>query len=167
MSSAIKYGKGRLLVVSFILIAALSFLEARADDLRMEDVAQDLICQCGCNKVLSVCEMQGWAVPAKELIQEKIDGGLSKEEIVAYFVEQYGPKILAAPPKEGFNLTAWTVPFILIGAGAALIVFLLRIWVKGQPVQDEEGRLPPEGMTEEEVSKYKKELEEELKSWKY
>ncbi|MFQ5904890.1 MAG: cytochrome c-type biogenesis protein CcmH [Candidatus Binatia bacterium] len=162
-----KCGKGRLLLMGFILLAALASLEVEAGDLRMEEVAKDLTCQCGCNKVLSVCEMQGWAVPAKELIQEKIDGGLSKEEIVAYFVEQYGHKILAAPPKEGFNLTAWVVPFVLMGVGATLIVFLLKVWVKRQLVHGDEERLPLEGMTAEEASRYKKELETELRSWKY
>jgi cytochrome c-type biogenesis protein CcmH len=154
------------LLTGFILLAVLFPVKAKADSLKMGDVAKELICQCGCNNVLSVCEMQGWAVPAKELIQTKIDAGLSKEEIVEYFVEQYGPKILAAPPKEGFNLAAWMIPFAIIGAGAILVVFLLKVWVKRQSARGEDAGLPLEEMTEEEVSRYKKELESELDSWK-
>lgn len=95
-----------------------------------ENVQRRLICQCGCNKVLAVCEMQGWAVPAKELIAKKAAQGLSADTIVQYFVDEYGVKILAAPPKRGFFLTAWLTPFTAILLGGIAIVVLLRQWAR-------------------------------------
>lgn len=167
MNTFFELGKGRYILVALMLLAASLSVTAEAGALKMGDVAKELICQCGCNNVLGVCEMTGWAVPAKELIQEKIDQGLNKEQVLAYFVEEYGTKILAAPPKKGFNLIAWIMPFAVIGAGAILILLLLRVWTReyGTGREDEPG--PLEGMTEEEVTKYKKAMRDEIKSWKY
>lgn len=167
MNTFFELGKGRYILVALMLMAASLSVTAEAGALKMGDVAKELICQCGCNNVLGVCEMTGWAVPAKELIQEKIDQGLNKEQVLAYFVEEYGTKILAAPPKKGFNLIAWIMPFAVIGAGAILILLLLRVWTgaNGTGREDEPG--PLEGMTEEEVTKYKKAMRDEIKSWKY
>jgi len=33
-----------------------------------------------------------------------------------------------APVKSGFNLLGYTVPFIALGAGAAVVAFLMRRW---------------------------------------
>ncbi len=167
MSSAINVRKIALLLSGFLLLGLYLAPHAEAEELRMGDVASGLICQCGCNNVLSVCEMQGWAVPAKALIQERINQGWSKEEIISYFVEQYGPKILAAPPKEGFNITAWVMPFVLIGAGAALILLLLRTWVKRERFREGMEHQSLAEMNEEETSKYREKLKSELDSWKY
>ena len=95
-----------------------------------EEVQRRLICQCGCNKVLFVCEMQGWAVPAKALIASKAAQGQSADAIVQYFVDEYGVKILAAPPKSGFFLTAWLTPFTAILLGGIAILVLLRQWAR-------------------------------------
>ncbi len=43
-------------------------------------------------------------------ITELIGQGQNKDQIIAYFVGQYGEKMLAAPAKKGFNLVAWVVP---------------------------------------------------------
>lgn len=167
MSRSIALGQLRYILVGLMLFAALLSVRAEANTLRMEDVANELICQCGCNNVLGVCEMTGWAIPAKELIQEKIDQGLSKAQVIAYFVEEYGTKILAAPPKKGFNLTAWVTPFVMIGAGAILILILLRIWIRSYRGQSGDEPGPLVGMTEEEKNKYKTAMQNEIKAWKY
>ncbi|MFQ6110510.1 MAG: cytochrome c-type biogenesis protein CcmH [Nitrospinota bacterium] len=95
----------------------------------VSDVARELICQCGCNKVLDVCEMSGWAKPHKELIQERLLNGQTKAEIISFFVEQYGEKVLAAPTKKGFNLSAWITPFAALIAGGTGLFYLIRRWL--------------------------------------
>jgi cytochrome c-type biogenesis protein CcmH len=61
----------------------------------------------------------------KAEIQKKIDSGMTESQIVDSFVAEYGQTVLSAPPKAGFNLTAWLLPFLafLIG-GAVLFAFL-------------------------------------------
>jgi cytochrome c-type biogenesis protein CcmH len=48
--------------------------------------------------------------------------------VKAYFVEKYGLWILLAPPREGFNLLVWVVPFVGLAAGLALVLLLVRRW---------------------------------------
>ncbi|MBI2881554.1 MAG: cytochrome c-type biogenesis protein CcmH [Candidatus Tectomicrobia bacterium] len=131
--------------------------------LTLEEVARDLICLCGCGKVLSVCEMEGWAVPAKALIVEMIGQGKDKDAIVAYFVEQYGEKVLAAPTKRGFNLTAWILPFFAIVAGGAGILAMLRRWKRASTGEGTEESAPPTARSDEmEEKAFAERLEREM-----
>ena len=61
-------------------------------------------------------------------IRERIAAGDSEDEIEQALVAQFGEAVLAAPPKEGFNLLAWVLPL----AGGALAVgglgVALRRW---------------------------------------
>lgn len=95
----------------------------------VEDVAGQLICLCGCNKMLNVCDMQT-AQEMKDIIATKLDEGLDKSEIVDYMTNTYGEQVLAAPTKRGFNLTAWLAPFALLGAGAGFLWLLVHLWVR-------------------------------------
>ncbi|TET45971.1 hypothetical protein E3J59_03405, partial [Candidatus Aerophobetes bacterium] len=80
-----------LLLLSFPLSGFVLAISASA--LTVDDVARDLICTCGCGKMLDVCEMES-AKQMKELIGEKIAQGETKDQIIGYFVAQYGEKIL-------------------------------------------------------------------------
>lgn len=123
-----KYKRASILLFAgagLLLLVAGNAMGATIED----EVAHRIICQCGCGKVLAICEMEGWAVPAKALIARKAAQGISADEIVQYFVDQYGEKILAAPPKSGFFLTVWVAPFAMLILGGGLIIGLIRHWV--------------------------------------
>src|SRR3990172_7829939 len=64
------------------------------------EIADSLMCQCGCNKMLSICDMQGChsATPMRAEVKEKLAAGQSKEAILAGFVDRYGLVALSAPP---------------------------------------------------------------------
>ncbi len=64
----------------------------------------------------------------KAKIQQMINDGKTKPEILKTFVSQYGQKILAAPPKEGFNLSVWVLPFAALAVAAVMLYFLLKSW---------------------------------------
>jgi len=97
----------------------------------VEEVAGQLICLCGCNKMLNVCDMQT-AKEMKDIIATKLGEGLTKSEIVDYMTNTYGEQVLAAPTKRGFNLTAWLAPFALLGLGAGFLSLVVRLWVRRQ-----------------------------------
>jgi cytochrome c-type biogenesis protein CcmH len=61
-------------------------------------------------------------------IRERIAAGDSESEISAALVAQFGEEVLAAPPKEGFNLLAWVLP--LAGGAVAIgaLAVALRRW---------------------------------------
>lgn len=61
----------------------------------------------------------------ERLIQRRIDAGDTRTEIERRLVAEYGPGILAAPPKRGWTLLAWLLPLVgivvaalAVGAGA-------------------------------------------------
>ncbi len=54
----------------------------------------------------------------KQIIREQLAAGATEAEIKADLVDQFGPGVLAEPPKSGFDLLAWVVPLGLLGAGA-------------------------------------------------
>ncbi len=91
----------------------------------VSEVTRGLMCTCGCTMVLYSCQC-GTADEMQEEIREMLNVGLSKEDILARYVDQYGKTMLAAPPKEGFHLSAWIVPFAALGGAVIVVVLLLR-----------------------------------------
>ena len=62
----------------------------------------------------------------KQLIAGWIREGKSEREIKAILVANYGPSILASPPRKGFDLLVWVLP--PVGLVAAAIVLGLLAW---------------------------------------
>lgn len=129
-------------------------------DFTANDIARELICTCGCGKMLNVCEMES-AKQMKELIGEKMAQGETKDQIIAYFVAQYGEKVLAAPTKKGFNLIAWITPLVAIAIGAGIIYLVIAKWVlQGKIRQKLVRKTHPPEIEDKYSQKLKKELEE-------
>lgn len=86
----------------------------------VRDVTAELMCTCGCTMIVSTCDCE-LAAQMTKLVADQINEGKSKDQILQYLVDKYGEKVLAAPTKEGFNLTAWTLPFLALGGGAGVV----------------------------------------------
>src|SRR6266511_1585202 len=56
------------------------------------------------------------AARVRAFVGRRCRAGDTKDEIKSKLVDQFGPSILAAPPKHGFDLLAWVLP--LLGATA-------------------------------------------------
>ena len=61
----------------------------------------------------------------RALIQQKLDQGQSRQQIMDYFVNAYGITILRQPPKHGFSLALWWIPVVAVIAGAGILVSFL------------------------------------------
>jgi cytochrome c-type biogenesis protein CcmH len=59
--------------------------------------------------------------------------GWSKARVESALVAQFGPQVLAAPPRSGFGLVAWIAPIAAVIAGAILAVWLARRWLRRRP----------------------------------
>ena len=79
------------------------------------------------------------------IIRERLAAGDSPEQVKAYFVEKYGLWILLAPPRQGFNLLVWVVPFVALGAGLVLVLLLVRRWSR-RPAEAGPGPVPDAAM---------------------
>ncbi|HWN55310.1 MAG TPA: cytochrome c-type biogenesis protein [Methylomirabilota bacterium] len=97
------------------------------DERVVHDVAAQLRCVVCQN--LSVADSPSeTANQMRQIIRERLAAGESPEQVRAYFVQKYGQWILLSPPKEGFNLLVWVVPFVGLGAGLVLVAVVLRRW---------------------------------------
>jgi cytochrome c-type biogenesis protein CcmH len=95
----------------------------------VETIASQLICLCGCGKLLNACEMDT-ARQMRSVISDKLEAGWDGPRIISFMTETYGERVLAAPTKRGFNLTAWVTPFALILAGGVLILIVIGSWTR-------------------------------------
>ena len=95
-----------------------------------QEIEESLTCQCGCGLTVHSCNhlQCGSALPLRQEIREQMALGLDKEQILAHFQQRYGEKILSSPTTHGFNLTAWTTPFVALAAGTLFVVVTLRRW---------------------------------------
>ena len=153
--------KGKLSII--LLIVLLSFSPARADAATVGDISKQLICQCGCNMVLLNCSHAECMVrdAMTTLIGQKLAQGQSEAEIIQFFVAQYGEQVLAAPPKRGFNLVAWVLPFVAILGGGGVIYIALRVWVR----RGRQSQTSAMAEAEEGDEEYRRQLEQELEEF--
>lgn len=154
---------GALIGLALLLLPAASALAA---DPAVDAVAQELICQCGCTMIVKDCTCTT-ADQTRTLIRQKLDQGQSKDQILQYFVSQYGEKTLAAPSKSGFNLTAWILPFVGIVVAGGIIYFVISRWViKGRRQEESEASMAQPGETaDQEYLDYQERLKKELEQF--
>jgi cytochrome c-type biogenesis protein CcmH len=87
------------------------------------------------------------ALRMKAFIRARIAAGDTKSEIKAQLVDQFGPTVLAVPPRKGFDWIAWLLPLAGLCAGAIVVGALAWRWSRrgGEPPGADGGRpLDPE-----------------------
>ena len=126
---------------------------ASVSDDAVNAIAKGMYCPVCENVPLDVCGTQAchqW----RELIRLRLAEGWTQQEIENYFVEQYGDRVLAEPPREGLNWLVYLAPPLLILGGALLVWQVMRSWQRPA-----EQALPPAPPVDDE---YARRLEEEL-----
>lgn len=95
------------------------------------DVATSL--RCPTCTGLSVLESDArFSQQIKEIVLEQVEAGKSKDQILQYFTERYGPWILRSPPAKGFNILAWALPIAILILGPLGVWFF--VWRKRRVV---------------------------------
>ena len=138
--------------------AALAQQPTPSDD-DVNAIAKQLFCPVCENTPLDVCPTQACA-QWRELIREKLAAGWTEQQIKDYFVEQYGARVLGAPPARGINWLVYIVPPLAILVGAYVLVRAMRSW-KQQPVPAAASQPAAETPPSDE---YVTRLEEELRN---
>jgi cytochrome c-type biogenesis protein CcmH len=113
----------KLLALAFLLALALAPAALASEQHpSLTELEGDVMCPI-CNTTLDQSSSPA-ARQLKALISRRIAAGDTKSEIKDRLVAEYGPQILAAPPRKGFNLLAWLLPIAGVLVGAALLGLL-------------------------------------------
>jgi len=124
---------GLLLVVLWLLVGTGDVVLAEENtpsDDAVNQVASELFCPICENVPLDECRTEAceqW----KDLIRQQLADGWTEDEIKAYFVAQYGDRVLAKPPRRGLNWLLYALPPLIILGGLLLVILTL----KGSPVK--------------------------------
>ena len=68
----------------------------------------------------------------RAFIRARIAAGDTKSQIEGALVAQFGPAVLASPPRKGFDLLVWLLPLVGLAAGAVVLAVLARRWSRGR-----------------------------------
>ena len=91
-------------------------------------VARKLYCPVCENIPLDVCSTQACA-QWRDLIREKLNLGWTQDQIIAYFAEQYGDRVLATPPVRdamSINILAYIIPFFAFIVGIIVVIHYIK-----------------------------------------
>ncbi|MFQ5399702.1 MAG: cytochrome c-type biogenesis protein CcmH [Anaerolineae bacterium] len=113
------------LFLLFLAAAVPLMAQTPVTDDQVNEIAKQVYCPVCESTPLDVCQTQACA-DWRELIRTKLSQGQSKEEIFQYFADQYGDRVLASPPKRGFNWLLWAWPAIAAGIGIVIFSRYLR-----------------------------------------
>jgi cytochrome c-type biogenesis protein CcmH len=90
-------------------------------------VAKQLYCPVCPNTPLDVCETkacQDW----RAQIRDELAQGWTDQQIIDYFVTQYGQRVLAEPQRKGFTSLVWFLPLIVVLVGIGIVYEVLKNW---------------------------------------
>src|SRR6266849_5307549 len=121
-----------LICAAFVATAA-AMLPLRVDAQKTEhgkELGTKLMCMCGCGQILTQCNHIN--CPSSGPMIKELDAHVIKGEaddlIVQDFIQEYGEKVLSAPPSTGFNSIAWYIPGVAFTLGLGIVLVIIRMW---------------------------------------
>jgi cytochrome c-type biogenesis protein CcmH/NrfF len=136
-------------------------------------IANRLMCQCGgCNYSALSCNHINCASAEyiTKTVRKDLAAGQTEDIIMASLVSEYGPRILAEPPREGFTWLGWIMPYVALLLGGGAVALVLWRWQGSSEEEDDEevdAGLPDSKPQSHEqaaslVEKYRAEIDREL-----
>ncbi len=152
---------GVLALSSRLVLAQSPAGEDAAIQARVMRIGKKLLCLCGCNQILVECNHRNcpFSGPALATLRQAVRRYESDDLAIQAMIQQYGTAVLAAPPTQGFHLTAWITPFAAVTGGLILIALVLRRWSRRSAVASAPVPVPEDPAWRERV---RQEIEKEL-----
>jgi cytochrome c-type biogenesis protein CcmH len=120
-------------LIVFMFLLLLNQSAFAQDDVPTDDdvnaIAKQLYCPVCENIPLDVCPTKACS-QWRDTIREKLAAGWSEERIKQYFVEQYGARVLAAPPAQGLNLLIYILPVVSFVIAVYILLRAFYSWRK-------------------------------------
>ena len=121
-----------LALIALVLAAPAGASEQRPTAAELES---ELVCPV-CETTLDTSNAPV-ALRMKAFIRERIAAGDTKSEIKASLVDQFGPAVLAEPPRKGFELIAWVLPLAGLVLGVVVVGLLAWRWSHTRGAEEE------------------------------
>ena len=113
-----------------LLLCVVTIAMLGANEGRFNRIGHELMCSCGCGQILLECNHVSCPdspVMIAELHQQ-LDSGATDVAIENWFVAKYGPPILAAPIRGGFDNVAWIMPMAVLFLATIGTAALVWVW---------------------------------------
>ena len=124
---------GLILAASMLSISTVP-ADAQQTD-RAKQIGAKLLCGvgtpiCQCNQVLTQCNHVGCqnSTAMLKTLDQRVAKGEPEETILQGFIQEFGTAVLSEPPRTGFSLIAWIMPFVYLFGGALLVIFVIKRW---------------------------------------
>ncbi len=115
------------IAASFMAVAVVYAQSGYPTDDDVNRVAKQLYCPVCPNTPLDVCETkacQDWRAD----IRDKLAAGWTDDQVIEYFVQRYGERVLAEPRRSGFTSFVWFLPIVSVAIGLVVLAQILRGW---------------------------------------
>lgn len=150
-----------LLLITLIPLGASAQGSDPTDD-DVNAIAKQLYCPVCENIPLDACgtaACEQW----RGIIRDKLAEGWTEDQIKNYFVDQYGDRVLAEPPRRGFNWLVYIVPLVMFVVGGFMLYRGFKAWREADPGSSPKSvsrkKTKKDNLSEEDIQR----IEEELK----
>ena len=117
---------------SVLCLLALIMLGAADANTRFGRLGHEMVCVCGCGQILLECNHVGCPDSDRMIgeLRQQVSGGGGDTAVLNWFSAKYGPTVLAAPIRGGFDNVAWIAPFAVFLLATVGTGFLVSMWRK-------------------------------------
>ena len=116
-------------LVFLFSIFTFSFGQTTELERQVFDISRELRCPV-CTSEAVADSNADVSIEMRNIIQEQLEEGKSREEILGYFQASYGDWILLSPPKSGLHLFVWLLPLIASAIGVVVLGYFFRRWTQ-------------------------------------
>ena len=120
-----------LLILIFLLPLSLSGVEP--DEILKDKILEERARIISSDLRCLVCQGQSiadsnsdFALTLKMVVKDLVEKGKTEEEIYEFLSDKYGEWILYNPKFNPGNFLLWSIPYLVLIVGGAIIVFLIR-----------------------------------------
>lgn len=120
-----------LLIVASLVVVGIAYAQGEQPGYPTDNdinlIAKKLYCPVCPNTPLDVCETkacQDW----RAQIRDQLSAGWTEQQVIDYFVAQYGERVLAEPQRIGFTSLVWFLPLVIVLIGLGVVYEVLRGW---------------------------------------
>ena len=98
---------------------------------RFGKLGHEMMCVCGCGQILLECNHVGCPDSDRMIgeLRDQLASGSGDTAVLNWFSAKYGPTVLAAPIRGGFDNAAWIAPaavFLLAIVGTGVLISIWR-----------------------------------------